>query len=59
MTKFFAVTIPAMFVITLAGWASAQEPTAAPRCAVAKSTTIEHTADGKSVLVTKTVKVCK
>lgn len=58
-TKFFAVTIPAMFVITLAGWANAQEPTVAPRCAVAKSTEISQTADGRTVIRVKTIQVCK
>lgn len=43
--------------------AFAQEPAAsapkAPRCAVAKSTTVEQTADGRTVIRVRTVEVCK
>jgi len=58
MTRFFAITIPAMFVVTLAGWVSAEEitPTQATcpaNSAVAKSVTIK--ADGTIVIHTRCV----
>lgn len=59
MTKFFAIVAPTVTVILFAGWANAQEPAPSPRCAVAKSATVEHTADGKWIIRTKEIKVCK
>lgn len=38
---------------------AASNPAPANRCAVAKSTTFETTADGRTVIVVKTVQVCK
>lgn len=59
MTKFFAIVAPTVTVILFAGWANAQEPVPSPRCAVSKSTTFETTADGRTVIMVKTVQVCK
>lgn len=40
--------------------ANAQEPaTVKARCAVAKSTTVETTADGRTVIRVKSVTICK
>jgi hypothetical protein len=60
MTKFFAIVAPAVTVALFAGWANAQEPAVkAPRCAIAKSTEISQTADGRTIIRVKTVEVCR
>lgn len=53
--KSLLTTIATLALILTAGFASAQEP----RCAVAKSTTVETTADGRTVIRVKTITVCK
>jgi hypothetical protein len=55
MTKFFAIVAPLVTISLFAGWVNAAEPA----CAVAKSTTISQTADGRTVIIVKTVQVCK
>jgi hypothetical protein len=59
MTKFFAIVTPIVTISLFAGWVNAAEPAPSPRCAVAKSTTFETTPDGRTVIVVKTVQVCK
>lgn len=59
----FARIITLAVCTLISSVAFAQAPAAsnpAPvRCAVAKSTTFETTADGRTVIVVKTVQVCK
>lgn len=60
--KSFLATIATLSLILTAGFSSAQEPAStpkSPRCAVAKSTTVEQTADGKTVIRIQSVQVCK
>ncbi len=59
--KNLLATLSTASLILVASFSQAQEPASvkAPRCAVAKSTTVETTADGRTIITVHSVQVCK